>query len=99
MSFEVAMIIGMSIFASGIISLMIKLSIKKKTEKKLPLVLCNIWCVLSILIYISFLLAPTFKHYNSRIYYKEYSVDKVTLSSVYFNNDSKRFDNAFNVIL
>lgn len=87
MTFEIAMILAIFILAIGILML-----------AAYKLNICRILCVLSICVYVSFLFAPT-KHYNSKFYYEEYSIDKVTLSSVYFNNDSKRFGESSNIIL
>lgn len=95
MTFEVAMILAIFILAIGILMLA---AYKLNIYRKIQLNICRILCVLSICIYVSFLFAPT-KHYNSKFYYEEYSIDKVTLSSVYFNNDSKRFGESSNIIL
>lgn len=95
MTFEVAMILAIFIPAIGILMLA---AYKLNIYRKIPLNICRILCVLSICVYVSFLFAPT-KHYNSKFYYEEYSIDKVTLSSVYFNNDSKRFGESSNIIL
>lgn len=95
MTFEVAIILAVFIPAIGILMLA---AYKLNIYRKIPLNICRILCVLSICIYVSFLFAPT-KHYNSKFYYKEYLIDKVTLSSVYFNNDSKRFGESSNLIL
>ncbi len=94
MKFEVAMILAIFIPAIGILMLA---AYKLNICRKIPLNICRILCVLSICIYISFLFAPA-KHYNSRIYYKEYSIDKVTLSSVHFDNDSKIIGESSNII-
>ena len=95
MRFEVAMILAIFIPAIGIIMLA---AYKLNIYRKIPLNICRILCVLSICVYVSFLFAPI-KHYNSKFYYEEYSIDKVTLSGVYFNNYSKRFDESSNIIL
>jgi hypothetical protein len=95
MTLEVAMILAIFIFVIGILMLA---AYKLNIYRKIPLNICRILCVLSFCVYVSFLFAPT-KHYNSKFYYEEYSIDKVTLSSVYFNNDSKRFGESSNIIL
>lgn len=95
MTFEVAVILAVFIPAIGTLMLV---AYKLNIYRKIPLNICRILCVLSICVYVSFLFAPT-KHYNSKFYYEEYSIDKVTLSSVYFNNDSKRFSEGSNIIL
>lgn len=95
MTLEVAMILAIFIFAIGILMLA---AYKLNIYRKIPLNICRILCVLSICVYVSFLFA-SIKHYNSKFYYEEYSIDKVTLSSVYFNNDSKRFGESSNIIL
>lgn len=95
MKFEVAIILAIFIPAIGILMLA---AYKLNICRKIPLNICRILCVLSICIYVSFLFTST-KHYNSKFYYEEYSIDKVTLSSVYFNNDSKRFSEGSNIIL
>ena len=95
MTFEVAMILATFIPVIGILMLV---AYKLNIYRKIPLNICRILCILSICVYVSFLFAPT-KHYNSKFYYEEYSIDKVTLDSVYFNNDSKRFGESSNLIL
>lgn len=95
MTIEVAMILAIFILVIGILILA---AYKLNIYRKIPLNICRILCVLSICVYVSFLFA-SIKHYNSKFYYEEYSIDKVTLSSVYFNNDSKRFDESSNIIL
>jgi hypothetical protein len=95
MTFGIAMILAIFIPVIGILMLA---AYKLNIYRKIPLNICRILCVLSICVYVSFLFAPT-KHYNSKFYYKEYSIDKVTFSSVYFNNDSKNFGESSNIIL
>lgn len=63
--------------------------IKSKTNKKLPLHICNIACVIGLIIYISFLISiANGKHLNSVTTFEEYPIEKVTLSHVYFNDRS-----------
>ena len=81
-----------------VIGTLMLVAYKLNIYRKIPLNICRILCVLSICVYVSFLFTST-KHYNSKFYYEEYSIDKVTLSSVYFNNDSKRFSEGSNIIL
>lgn len=95
MTFEVAVILAVFIPVIGTLMLV---AYKLNIYRKIPLNICRILCVLSICVYVSFLFTST-KHYNSKFYYEEYSIDKVTLSSVYFNNDSKRFSEGSNIIL
>lgn len=95
MTFEVAVILAVFIPVIGILMLV---AYKLNIYRKIPLNICRILCVLSICVYVSFLFTST-KHYNSKFYYEEYSIDKVTLSSVYFNNGSKRFSEGSNIIL
>lgn len=64
----------------------VKPKIKAKSKNKLPLHICNIFFVVGVGVYISFLICSCRgKHYDSRIEYKEYQIEKVTFSSVYFN--------------
>ena len=95
MTFEVAVILAVFIPVIGTLMLV---AYKLNIYRKIPLNICRILCVLSICVYVSFLFTST-KHYNSKFYYEEYSIDKVTLSSVYFNNDSKRVSEGSNIIL
>lgn len=95
MTFEVAVILAVFIPVIGTLMLV---AYKLNIYRKIPLNICRILCVLSICVYVSFLFTST-KHYNSKFYYEEYSIDKVTLSSVYFNNVSKRFSEGSNIIL
>lgn len=95
MTFEVAVILAVFIPVIGILMLV---AYKLNIYRKIPLNICRILCVLSICVYVSFLFTST-KHYNSKFYYEKYSIDKVTLSSVYFNNGSKRFSEGSNIIL
>lgn len=95
MTFGVAMILAIFIPVIGIQMLA---AYKLNIYRKIPLNICRILCILSICVYVSFLFAPI-KHYNSKFYYEEYSIDIVTLGSVYFNNDSKRFGESSNLIL
>ena len=63
--------------------------IKKKTDKKLPLYLCDITCILSIIIFISFLICLRGEHINPQYSYTEYPIEKLTLNTVIFNDGYK----------
>lgn len=92
MNLEIAMLIAIFPITIGLIAGMgCKPFIKSKTNKKLPLYICNIvcvvGCVIGLIIYISFLISmKNGKHLNSETTFKEYPIEKVTLSHVYFND-------------
>ena len=88
MDFVIAMLIATISLAIGIMAVIAgKPFIKSKTNKKRPLHICNIACVIGLIIYISFLISISNGiHLNSVITFKEYPIEKVTLSHVYFNN-------------
>ena len=90
MDFEIAMLIASFSPTIGIMAVIVgKPFIKSKTNKKLPLHICNIACVIGLIIYISFLISiANGKHLNSVITFEEYPIEKVTLSHVYFNEGS-----------
>lgn len=66
--------------------MMVKPEIKKRTNKKIPLHICNLVLVIGILIYISLLVSLRGKHLDSNISYTEYPIQKLTLSNVYFDD-------------
>lgn len=63
-----------------------KPTIKEKTNKKLPLYLCDIACVLGLIIFISFIICSRSEHIDSKYTYTEYPIEKMTFDNVYFNN-------------
>lgn len=101
MDFEIAMLIAVFSPTIGLMAVMIgKSFIKSKTTKKLPLHICNIACVVGLIIYISFLISiSNGKHLNSVITFKEYPIEKVTLSHIYFNDkDGDSFNESYVVL-
>lgn len=88
MDFRIAILIP--VFASAIGLMAVKAGkpfIKSKTNKKLPLHICNVICVIELIICASFLISiVNGKHLNSVATFKEYPIEKVTLSHVYFND-------------
>lgn len=64
----------------------VKSEIKAKSNNKLLLHICNLSFAIGAVVYISFLICSCEgKHYDSRIEYEEYPIEKVTFNSVYFN--------------
>lgn len=64
----------------------VKSKIKAKSNNKLLLHICNLSFAIGVVVYISFLICSCEgKHYDSRIEYEEYPIEKVTFNSVYFN--------------
>lgn len=66
--------------------MMVKPEIKKRTNKKTPLHICNLILVIGILIYVSLLVCLRGEHIDSSVSYTEYPIQKLTLSNVYFDN-------------
>lgn len=84
---EIALLIAIFSPTIGImIILTLRPYIKKKTNKKLPLHICTLFCVVGLIIYISFLMCFRGEHLDSTFTNKEYPIDKMTFNSVYFNN-------------
>ena len=84
----------------GIMSVMFgKPMIKEKTNKKLPLYLCDVTCILGIVIFISFLICSRGEHINPQYSYTEYQVEKLTFSTVYFNDGNESNLNESYVII
>lgn len=88
MNFGIAMLIATFSPTIGLMAIIAgKPFIKSKTNKKLPLHICNIACVIGLIIYVSFLISmANGEHLNSVTTFKEYPIEKVTLSHVYFND-------------
>lgn len=63
-----------------------KPAIKEKTNKKLPLYLCDIVCAFGIVLFISYIICSKGEHINAKYTYTEYPIEKLTFSNVYFND-------------
>lgn len=85
--YGIAIIVAIASFMFGLFMIMIvKPEIKVKSNNKLLIYICNILFVIGVGVYISFLICLCKgKHYDSRIEYEEYPIEKVTFNSVYFN--------------
>lgn len=67
--------------------LIIKPKIKEKTNNRMKLNICNIAFAVGMIIYISFLICTSKgSHIGSSVTYKEYPIQKLTFSNVYFND-------------
>lgn len=87
MNAKIALLIAVFSPTIGIMAMLVgRPYIKKKTNKKLPLHICTLLCVVGLVIYISFLICLSGKHINSTFTYTEYPIEKMTISSVYFND-------------
>lgn len=86
--YGIAIIVAIAAVMFGLIMIMIvKPKIKVKSNNKLLIYICNILFVIGVGVYVSFLICSCKgKHYNSRTEYKEYPIEKVTFSSVYFDD-------------
>lgn len=93
--YGIAVLVAIAAVIFGTFMIMIvKPKIKEKSKSKLLLHICNILFVIGLGVYISFLICSCKgKHYDSRIEYKEYQIEKVTFSNVYFNG---RVGDSFN---
>lgn len=87
MSFDITFLIVIFSPVIGIMSLIVgKPAIKEKTNKKLPLYLCDIACVLGLIIFISFIICSRSERIDPKYTYTEYPIEKMTFDNVYFNN-------------
>lgn len=86
--YGIAILIAIAAVVFGLFMIMIvKPKIKAKSNNKLLLHICNILFIIGVGVYVSFLICSCKgKHYDSRIEYKEYPIEKVTFSSVYFDD-------------
>ena len=101
MDFGIAMLIAVFSPTIGLMAAIVgKPFIKSKTTKKLPLHICNIACVIGLIIYVSFLISmANGEHLNSVTTFKEYPIEKVTLSHVYFNDrDGDSFGESYVIL-
>lgn len=73
---------------------------KRNNAPKYKIHICNISGVVGLVIYVSFLLCITIgTHHNSSVEYKEYPIEKLTFSNVYFNGrDGKSFNESYVVL-
>lgn len=85
--YGIAILVAIAAFMFGLFIIMIvKPKVKVKYNKKWLLHICNLSFAIGVVVYISFLICSCKgKHYDSRIEYEEYPIEKVTFSSVYFN--------------
>lgn len=85
--YGIAILVAIVAVVFGLFMIMIvKPKIKVKSKNKMLLHICNMFFVIGVVVYISFLICSCKgKHYNSRTEYEEYPIEKVTFSSVYFN--------------
>ena len=87
MSDNLAFIIILFSPVIGITSVLIgKSIIKERTNKKLPLYLCDIACVFGIVIFISYIICSRGGHINPQYSYTEYPIEKLTFNTVIFSN-------------
>ena len=87
MDFDIALCIAIILALIGATSIIVvKPFIKSKTNKKLPLHICNIVCFIGLIVYISYLISiSNGEHLNSVTTFKEYPIERITLNHVYFN--------------
>lgn len=85
--YGIAILIAIVAVMFGLFMIMIvKPKIKAKSNNKWLLHICNMFFVIGVGVYVSFLICSCKgKHYDSRIEYKEYPIEKVTFNSVYFD--------------
>lgn len=86
--YGIAIIVAIASFMFGLFMIMIvKPKIKVKSNNKLLIYICNMLFAIGVGVYISFIICSCKgKHYNSRTEYEEYPIEKVTFSSVYFDD-------------
>lgn len=87
MSDSLAFIIILFSPVIGIMSVLVgKSMIRERTNKKLPLYLCDFACVFGIVIFISYIICSRGEHINPQYSYIEYPIEKLTFNTVHFNN-------------
>lgn len=100
MNFIIAIFIQIFSLLIGVMAVIVgKPFIKTKTNKKLPLYICNIACVVGLIVFISLLFSMTKgEHLNSATTFTEYPIEKVTFNHVYFNDRSDSFNDSYVIL-
>lgn len=99
--FVIAMIIAVISTTIGWFMFFVKKpDYKRNNAPKYKIHICNISCVVGLVIYVSFLLCVSMgTHHNSSVKYTEYSIEKLTFSNVYFNGrDGDSFNESYVIL-
>lgn len=99
--FVIAMIIAVISATVGCFMFLVKKpDYKRNNAPKYKIHICNISCVVGLVIYVSFLLCVSMgTHHDSSVKYTEYPIEKLTFSNVYFNGRNGDSFNESYVIL